>query len=179
MSVLSKDLAKQIAKKLTQKSKDNVDFLLREYQQGVADAYEVSLPNDVLVFYKKYSKYTNSVLSIRMYGNGFNHEVVNIFKSLPNDDNSYYATFEPNAKVAEKLVKAKQKYEKAKKEYNILLEESEQALLTLKTYNNIRKELPEAAPYLPPPLSNALVVNFDSLKKRLNKQPEIKKEVAV
>lgn len=47
----------------------------------------------------------------------------------------------------------------------------------LKTHKNIAENLPEAVPFLPPPMSNALVVNFSSLQKKLNKQPEVSKQV--
>lgn len=69
-------------------------------------------------------------------------------------------------------MKIKRELEKAEQEYKQLFSETENALLALKTQKNIRENLPEAIPFLPPPISNSLVVNFASLQKKLNKQPD-------
>jgi hypothetical protein len=72
-------------------------------------------------------------------------------------------------------MKVKRKKEKAKEDYKNLVTETEAALYALKTAKNVRENLPEAAVYLPPPMSNALIVNFNTLQKKLNKQPEVLK----
>lgn len=172
MSVISKELAKKIATKLTEKSKNHLNSLRTDYTELVTIAYEATVPKNIMDLFIKDKTYFDDTSSISFNGHGFNYEQVTSTRRVPSNYSGYHCNLELTPKVAEKLIKAKQRWEKAAKSYKTLFDETEQALLSLKTYNNIRKELPEAAPYLPPPLSNALVVNFTSLKSRLNKQPE-------
>lgn len=175
MSRISNDLASQISTKLTEKSRIASDKLHTEFRQLVTDFYENQIPEEVVKCFKKFPDWFYTRSTVKLHGHGFDWEYVTTTKPVICNSNSE-AHMTMTAKIGDKLISAKRKWEKAKKEHAELKEESKQALLTLKTFNNIRKELPEAASMLPPPMSNALVVNFDSLKKRLNKQPEIIKE---
>lgn len=178
MSRISKDLATRIAVKLTEKSRTASEKLSNEYKELVTSVYEEQVPDEVIKCFKKYPDWLYTRSAIKLNGHGFNWEYVITTRPVICNNNSD-AIMHMTAKIADKLTASKRKWQKAKKEYEELKDESEQALLTLKTFNNIRKELPAAASMLPPPLSNALVVNFDSLKKRLNKQPDDKKEIVV
>lgn len=75
--------------------------------------------------------------------------------------------------IATKLTKAKRKWEKAYADCQELKKETEQALINLRTFKNIRENIPEAGPFLPPPMSNSLVVNVESLNKKLAHQPAV------
>lgn len=177
MSRISKDLAGQIARKLTEKSRIATEKYLKEYQKLVTDLYEEQIPQAVKDCFKKYPDWFYTRLHVTFAGHGFSHESITPTKNLICNEGTS-STLILTAKIADQLTSAKRKWLKAKDNYDQLRLESEQALLTLKTFNNIRKELPEAAPMLPPPMSNALVVNFDSLKNRLKRQPdEIKQPV--
>lgn len=169
MSVISKDLAGQIAIKLTSKSSEYKEGLYEDFRNLAVLAYRESIPDEVMAMFKKYPDYIETTEGVRLDGNGFSREYVSMIGQLPGTGN-----FKLSVKWAEKITTAKRKYEDAKKKYGELRRETESALLALKTINNIRKELPAAAPFLPPPISNALVCNFDSLKKKLQKQPEVK-----
>jgi len=172
MSRISNDLAGQIAVKLTEKSRIAVKKLHEEYQAIATELYEDQIPNEVKEVFKKHPDWFYTRQSLYFTGQGFNYERVIPTRHII-CNNGTDAHLKLTGAIASKLMTAKRKWEKAEKEYKLLKDESKQALLTLKTFNNIRKELPEAAPMLPPPMSNALVVNFNSLKSRLNKQPEV------
>lgn len=176
MSVISKDLARQIATKLTEKSRIAAEKLHVEYRELVTHSYEEQTPTEVKSLFKKFADWFYTRGSIRLNGHGFNYEYISSTRNVICNSNNE-CNLLLTAKVAEKLVSAKRKWEKAKKVYEELKEESKQALLTLKTFNNIRKEIPAAASMLPPPMSNALVVNFESLKKRLDAQKETEKQL--
>jgi len=174
MSVISKDLASQIAYKLTVGSKQKVDAAHADYMEAVTELYEQQIPQDVKDCFSKNPDwfYTRGIVSFE--GFGFRWENVSTKRGvIANSGTS--AHLKLTGKSAEKLTAIKRKWEKEKANYEELKEETKNALLALKTYNNIRKELPLASPLLPPPMSNALVCNFDSLKKRLTKQPEVVK----
>ena len=174
MSVISKDLANKISFRLTEKSKAVTDSLYENFRLLVVEAYKDTIPGEVMSLFKKLPEYIETTDIVRIEGSGFSRQWVSINGQLPGDGN-----FKFTGKVAEKLMSAKRKHEDSQKKYNELRRETESALLALKTHANIRKELPAAIPFLPPPMSNALVCNFQSLNKKLNKQPEIKNELAV
>lgn len=176
MSKISNELAKQIAIKLTEKSRIVADKFHVEYRELVTELYEEQTPQEVKAALKKFPDWIYTSGSVKLNGNGFNFEWVSTTRNIVSNGNNLLNL---TSKIADKITAAKRKWEKAKKQYECLKDETKQALLALKTTNNIRKEIPIAAPMLPPPMSNALVCNFDSLKRRLINQPEVKKEIVL
>lgn len=178
MSRISNDLAGQIATKITEKSRLASEKAHLEYREAVTQLYEEQTPADVIKCKKNHPDWFYERGAVSFSGHGFSWENVATTRQVIANGGTY-ANLHLTAKIADKLMTSKRKWDKASKAYKELKDETKQALLTLKTFNNIRKELPEAAPMLPPPLSNALVVNFTSLKSRLNKQPDIPTKEAV
>lgn len=174
MGQLSKQVIEQIALKMTEKSKKFVDACEKELKEVVTEVYLLQVPAEVMRVFKTHCEYVETTQSVYVNGNGFNRETFNMTKQLPSTS-SYNATLKLTAATADQILKAKRKWEKAKEDYKNLKQETESALQALKTHKNVRENLPEAAAYLPPPMSNALVVSFDSLQKRLRKQPDISK----
>lgn len=171
MSVISRTVAEQIAYKLTTKSKASADALQKEYQEIVTKLYEAQTPKSVKDCDKKHPEWFYKRGTVNFRGHGFSYENVTTTRQVICNGGTN-ANLELNPEIAKQIVVAKNKWEKALDDYKNLKRETENALIALKTHKNIREHLPEAAQYLPPPMSNALVVNFDSLKKRLERQPE-------
>jgi hypothetical protein len=176
MSRISNDLAQQIAFKLTEKSKKVMDEKHIAFRDLVTTLYEESTPALIIDALKKFPDWIDTCSSIRLNGHGFNYEYVTPTRKCVS--NSSVNSLELTQKMADKITSVRKVWEKSKKQYNDLKDEVKHALLSLKTFANIRKELPAAAEYLPPPMSNALVVNLGSLNKRLTTQPGVKKEAA-
>lgn len=176
MAVLSKMVIESIATKMTEKSRKYVDQLLKDYQTLATEIYETQIPDEVKKCFKTHSEYIQTTESLYLDGNGFNRVSASMTKRLP-AKSEYSQRVKLTSITADKLIAAKIKYEKAQDDYKQLRLETESALYALKTGKNIRENFPEAIPYLPPPMSNSLVVNFSSLQKKLVKQPDIKKEV--
>jgi hypothetical protein len=174
MSRISKDLAEQIAFKLTEKSREAVEKLHIEFREQATALWESIVPPAVQECFKAHPDWFETRSAIKLNEHGFRFDYITTTRPIIERGASNILTL--TRKTADPLFRAKTKWEKEKKKYEDLKDESMSALLALKTYNNIRKELPEAAPYLPPPMSNALVVNFDSLKKKLNQQPTVTAE---
>lgn len=171
MSVISKDLAGQISFKITEPSRKASEAMHVEFRELVTKLYEDQIPEAVLATFKKQPDWFYTRSEVKLEGHGFSWEHIATTRPLITNANGK-CDIHLTAKIADQIMKAKRKWQEAQKKYNLLREETKQALLTLKTYANIRKELPQAAPMLPPPISNALVCNFDSLRKQLQKQPE-------
>jgi hypothetical protein len=175
MSRISNELAQSIAFKLTVPTQNEVEKLHGDFRNLVWTIYDSQTPKEVKELAKKFPDYFEPQTSVKLHGHGFNWEYVGTEKQmLPNNSGSCIMNM--NKENSSKLFTAKNKWEKAKKKYEDLKRETKGALLALKTFNNIRKEIPNAAQYLPPPMSNALVCNFTSLNKKLQSQPELKKE---
>lgn len=173
MATLSKMVIENITERMTSKSKKYADAMLKEYEQVVAGIFESQIPDEVKKVFKSHPDYIKTATEAYLDGHGFNRESVCFGKSLPAVSN-YRAALKLTAAIADRIMKHKRKYEKAKEDYKLLVRETEAALTALKTHKNIRENLPEAIPFLPPPMSNSLVVNFESLQKKLQKQPEVK-----
>ena len=175
MSVISKDLARQISVKLTEKSRLAADALHTEYREMVTFLYEEFTPKEVKDCFKKNADWFYTRSSVSFNGHGFQWESVTTTRPvICNSQNN--ANLEITAKSASLLTTLKRKWQKAKDEHKQLQRETETALLNLGTHARIKENFPLAAPMLPPPMSNALVCNFDNLTKRLQKQPEVKKD---
>jgi hypothetical protein len=175
MATLSQMVIENIAEKMTERSKKHSEVMLKEYQELATLLYDAQVPDEVKKCFKNHPDYIETTRTVYLDGHGFNRETVSLSKQAP-ATSGYHETLKLTAAIADKLIKAKRKWEKARDEYKDLYNETKSALLALKTHKNIRENLSEAIPFLPPPMSNSLVVNFNSLQKKLKKQPEIKSE---
>lgn len=173
MSRISKELAHQIAIKLTEKSRLASESLNKEYREIATVMYEDQTPKEVKDCFKKHAEWFYTRNYITFDGHGFRWENITTMRSVIANSNSS-AKLDLNVKTSTQLSSAKRKWEKSVDDYNQLQRETETALLNLGTHARIKENFPLAAPMLPPPMSNALVCNFDSLTKRLQKQPEVK-----
>lgn len=178
MATLSKTVLENIAEQMTKKSKEHVAALKKEYQQLATDLYKATIPEDVAACFKNHPSYFDTAGTVKANGHGFDYEHISIVgPNLVSNNGNYNVLLKLNAADGSKLWAAKVKYEKAQEKYKQLVQETEGALFALKTHKNIKENLPEAIPFLPPPMSNALVVNFNSLKKKLANQPTIETNV--
>lgn len=179
MAVLSKQVIEGIAQKMTEKSKNHSAALALEYKELVTTIFESQVPEAVMDLFKgKNCGYVETTTSVYLDGHGLNRQSVALTRACPSEV-SYGAELKLTSATADKIVKLKRKKEKADEDYKQLVLETESALFALKTFKNIKENLPEAIPFLPPPMSNSLVVNFKTLQTKLSKQPEAKKELAV
>jgi len=171
MSRISQELAKNIAKKLTEKTLSNVNLLKKQYCDFVTKCYVNQMPKDVFDAYNKNPQWFYTRRCIDFKGHGFNYESVSSEPVVSNCSGD--AILELTPKLAADIMKLKRIKDKASDDYKTLLSETEQALLSCRTFKNIEENIPAAKPFLPPPTSNALMVNFDSINRKINNQPEL------
>lgn len=169
MSVMSKHLANDLSFKLTEKTKAEASLVEKEYQRIVTEICESQVPEEIMKAFKSHCEYIETSSTAYLDSNGFSNTTVRLTRQVPAKTSSYIYPKLNNA-IADKIMSAKKKSDKAYADYVDLKDEVYNMLLALRTYNNIRKELPEAAPYLPPPMSNALVINIAPLRRKLAKQ---------
>lgn len=115
MNRISKDLADEIAIKLTSKKLEaikKIDFEIGEiaYTQALK-----SIPRQVLECYEKHKKYFHTNSSVTLTGQGLNREQANFNKKEVPGDGSWTLVKEVDAKTAAQLVKLFDKKKQLKK----------------------------------------------------------------
>lgn len=173
---ITKDVAIRVANEMTAPSKEYYTKLVEDYENKVRQLYELTVPKEVADFQKKYPNYLRLTDSIWFSGRGFSFERVYFENNIVsnNDGEAHLVLTDESAKELSRLSRAVQKAKEAHTKLNI---ETRNALLTLKTYSKIIEKLPEAKPFLPTMISGALVVNFDSLRNKLEKQVQSNKQL--
>jgi len=164
---ISQTLANQIALKMVKEKRSiqsELQVKYREYFTGVA---EKKVPKDVMEFFKKHSEYVKTTSSMRVDGKGFNRLDVHLTRAIPSvSPNCYYEHVDLTETEAEKGKKLHQEWLKMKDNNDALEVEIETALINLRTYANVQKELPEAAIHLPEQ-GLTVIVNTADLRKKL------------
>jgi len=132
MSVISKDLAGQIAIKLTEKSRLFMEKLHTEYKDVVTELYEDQTPQDVKDCCKKHPEWFYKRGYVSFSGYGFNYESVSTTRQVICNGGTN-ANLHLTSKIADKIMSPYRKWEKAKEKYEKLKDDTKQAIIALKT----------------------------------------------
>jgi len=163
MSIITKSMAAEVAKKLTEKKAENLTAAKKELQKVFTEMYEQGANSEILKLYTKYPSYFNSRTEFQVSGNGMSYEWFETTKALP----CYNAQFKPDENQAAELIRLKGVKEAREVELRKLRYELETVLWSLRSYKKIAEFLPEAAPFLPEKITTALAVNVSDLRQRL------------
>jgi len=168
---ISKDLARQISFKLTDKGRAKVDKLKKEWQKAVTNAYIQQIPEKVIKLKAQFPEWFVMGETINLDGHGFSWTNVAATQRVIKDGNSN-ARLKLDGKLAGELKALQKAWEDAKEANEKLQVETENTILALGTYKQITEKFPGAAQYLPNvgPKSMALIPNLDGLKTKLQNQ---------
>lgn len=165
---ISKESAKSIAVKMTDKKSKDIDKLRKEISDFAYGIAKSTVKKDVLEFYEKHKGYFNITTTISVSGTGLNFQQLNFSPALPKSDSTcWYITKLVDDKTAKKVVDLCDQKDKAKKELNKLQSDIENALISLGTYARVQEQFKEAAPFLPVKEKAELVVNLNDIRKRI------------
>jgi DNA-binding MarR family transcriptional regulator len=168
---ISKDMARQISFRLTDKGRAKVENLKKEWQKAVTLAYIQQTPEKIIKTKAQYPEWFQMTDSITLDGHGFSWTNVAATERVIKDSkgNSFLKL---NAKLSGDLKVLQTAWHNAKQSNEKLQQETENAILALGTYKQIIEKFPDAAQYLPNvgPKSMALIPNLDGLKAKLQKQ---------
>lgn len=162
---ISKTTAHEVAKKVTEKKKQVIDDLQIEFSEHLEAIYKKQIPAGVLSEFGKNKAYFKTTSSTSIVGEGFDFRRENFTKNLPYKDNN--AITKPSPEEAAVLIKISNGIDNLKKEYEQTRKEVEAALISLRTYKRIEENFPEAFLFLPKQQNTALVVNLESLRRKL------------
>lgn len=165
---ISQSLACLIANKLVENKQKEYDKLDKEYSEYVYDLYLSQTPDEVKAMFKKHADWFMTTNTVRLHGHGFNYEYCDVKKPVIKNSPNDHAVLKLTEKIVAKINAYKKDLSKIKTERNNLKDDIKTALLQLRTYKQIEKTFPEAAPWLPKQ-SMALVVDVEPIRRRLKK----------
>lgn len=165
---ISQSLACLIANKLVENKQKEYDKLKKEYQDYVYDLYISQTPDEIKAIFKKHADWFMTTNIVRLHGHGFNYEYCEVQKPVIKNSPNENAVLKLSEKIVVKINSFLKAIQKAKDERNDLKSDIKTALLQLRTYKQIEKTFPEAAPWLPKQ-NMALVVDVEPIRRRLKK----------
>lgn len=156
-------------KKYGQKIKD----LKAQLKEKATAEFRKTVPANVLDIFDNHpesAKYIKRNNSVKFFGNGFNHEYMEV-DSTPSSGSDRYGnpeTIEPRKTTAPAIKKLYDKLKKLEKDRKDLANQLEQAFISLNTYKKIKDQFPELSEYFPENQNMAVIQKFDDLHEKLN-----------
>lgn len=163
MSRVTKEIAREVAEKLLTLKCEEVKKLDLKIKEMLEGYILKKLPKEVLELSKKYPTYLNSSNDFSVSGNGFSYQHLNTINKLPCSNTSY----EPTPEEAKDLLIVVNKKEDLRQSYFKLIRDIESLLYSLRTYNRVITEFPEAVKFLPNNVSDKLMVNVLEIRNQL------------
>lgn len=164
MSRITKEIASEIATKLTEKKLTEIRRIQSEQEIYLEEIYLGTISKEVKDFFKLKPNYCKNTRQLRVSGNGFNYAYLNTKNNVPCLESQ---SFEPTAEQGKELINFQNKIENLKIVRNKLKNEIENLLYNLRTYSKVILEFPEAEPFLPKNISNKLMININDIRSQL------------
>lgn len=162
---ITKELASSVAKNLLKKKHEEVQKLENKLKEYVYDKALKFVPKEVSEFNEKFPGYIELSRSVSFQQGWFEYRFKSFRfpegKSLPLK--SEYIDFERS--IIESIASKQDQIVKLQTDYKKAIREVENAIFNLRTVANVKKELPEAIPFLPQPgQTTALTVRIDKIR---------------
>lgn len=162
---ITKVIAEEIAIKLTSKFEEKIQEKTLLLQKTACEIYEKELPKEVLGTFKKFPDYFETRTSFNLVGVGAHSERIPFGKHMPCKTYMFAPPMVEDVTLLLSLINSIKLLEKEKDKLQTNIQET---LLSLKTYNRILTEFPEAGKLLPSSNCVSLSIPIDSLREKLN-----------
>lgn len=164
MSRITKEIARQVSLKLTEKKSNQIKCLQNDLKQIVSSIYKSQLPKEVIDLYEKMPKYFDTTSNTRIFSAGFLYEYYYI-NQLPKLENGAFKVSDSEAK---NILKLKDKIYDLKGKLEKLVIDIENTLFNLRTYKNVESNFKEAFEFLPKSNENtSVMINISDLRNQL------------
>ena len=168
MSKITMAIADDMTERIIQPLVDKKKALEKELSETVTQMAKEDIPKDVMKMWKTNCEWMKSVSSIRLDGNGYSNDDINLSGNIPCVDTSYYnnrLNLTPERlKIIDKLWDS---IDKAKAAIKQTEAEVYNTLLSLGTTKRVMDQFPEAAPFLPDNGNTmALTVQLESVREK-------------
>lgn len=166
---ITKEIAEQVARQMIAKKLEKNEAKKKELEGLIAlRVMETKVPKEVIQFISDgFGEYLKKSKGVILIGNGFNHEYVDL-KPFPSITTNGYVIFEPTPEDAKIWIKLHEDYNTERNKIQRLRGEISDTLYSLKTYNRVEKDFPEAFKFLPAKQETGLSICIDDLRKRLS-----------
>jgi hypothetical protein len=171
MSRITKQIAENTAKAMTEVKAKEAAALKLKFQQAVANIAWDRVPQQIQNIYAStidhHKNYIVTRREFQLIGYGFDYKWVYIPESIPFKDCENVLKL--SKEEGELLWDLEKSYKKAEKVVNELKLEIQVTLCdTLRTYKKVQEHFPEAFEYLPKlSTSTALSINLDALRQKI------------
>ena len=163
MSRITKEIAASVAVKLVAKKAKLRDETNNALKKELTEMVKKTIPKEVFDFHLKFPNYIDTRSNLQLQGNGWNYEYLNLSESLPLRNN-YFIPSKDQAKVLRSLY---DEYKEHEKDTSNLRRKIENLLYSLRTYNRVNAEFPEATPFLPSIKETGLSINISDIRNEL------------
>lgn len=163
---ITKANAEHISEMLTAKKTREAKKHYQETKDYVSELAKSTITKEVMDAFMKYRSYFKTASSLKIYGPGTNHETVSLGQELPCKD-GYCIQKTLTAAESKKIIGMLEASKDKKKEIDALRKDIEETVLALGTHQKIKDSFKEAAAHLWEKQNTALIVNVESLRKRL------------
>lgn len=165
---ITKRLAEEISRKLVQVKYDEISKLEEETREIASTLALEKIPKEVMEISKgKFKNYLQYQSHVNLIGSGFNHDWIHTKEEYPSIRNQAITIDVGDREIGKRLISLWNIIEKESAKVDLLRLDLTNTLLGLRTFDNIVKELPEAAEYLPAKQNTSLVINIESIRDRL------------
>lgn len=162
---ITKQIASEVAKQLLAEKRKENDKNWIELSKKVYESVLKTVPKEIIELHEKHPSFVRTSRSIKLIGNGFNHEYVNTSKEFPCEH--YSKNYVPTAKEGVEWIKLLNDYNDGKESIKKLNSEIELALYNLRTYKAVQENFPEAYELLPEKTSTALSINISDIRQKI------------
>lgn len=167
MPRVTKQIAETVANQLMLSKAHDLKKEETILSEIVTKIYVSKIPLEVMVLFGVRGKFFRTRCYIKLNGNGFNFQFFQLDCQLPDDGDTYGASF--SVKECDLIKKQFGIVEDLKNQNAKLRFDIETAIFNLRTYANVEKEFPEAFKLLPARKTTALIVNLKDIRCKLDK----------
>ena len=162
---ITKQIASEVAKELVAKKRKENGKVWIELCESIYESIKKKIPKELIDFSNKYPSYTRMSQIVKLVGNGFNHESINLNNAFPCRD--WSLTYVPTNEEGEKWIKLFNKYHEQRESISSLHRDIENALYNLKTYKAVEENFPEAYKFLPEKITTSLSINLSDIRQKI------------
>lgn len=169
MSIVTKELASNLAKKICEKANSEAQKLLEEISKELTEICMKDVPDEVKEVFKKYPTWIDQTWNVQMHGTGWNYEWFNVGPVPAEKGHRINLTIE-NKALNDAILKKWKSYEKQIDKIKSLKREYENCFLQLRTFKKVEAAFPELKNFLPQKENNMqLIPAIDKLQQQLPK----------
>lgn len=167
MSRITKTMAEEISKAMTEKKQQKIQTLREELYTAVRALHDSTIPLEVKEFSKKHPDYIKFSNYISL-GYEFSYLKVSTETPVICDSSNSKGVIDPHNLGLKPLIKKLHTIYDKEKSLSKLQSDIKEALISLRTVAKVRSEFPEAAKHIPEKkITTALAVNLTDIKNRL------------